>query len=100
MTTGSCYGSGNWSNKEKENVKQYTHVGVCQSAVDKEDDVQIMVLQSCGSDNILFKPVENVVSFVKYSKIRAKPPTANINMKGNRVYYEFHTKINVWEKRI
>ena len=87
-------------NKEKENVKQYTYVGVCQSAVDQDDDVQIMVLQSCGSDNILFKPVNNDVSFVKYSKIRAKLPTPNIKMKGDRVYYEFNTKIDVSEKHI
>lgn len=86
------------SNKEKKFVKKYKYVGICQSAVDEEDDVKIMFLQSCGSDNTLFKPIENDVSFMKFNTIIAKLPMPNIKMKGDRVFYKFSKIIDVSEK--
>lgn len=79
----------------KSTLKQYRYLGICQSEVDEEDDVNIMFLKCVDKNKSLFKLDENEVCFVKFDQLLFKVLTPEIKPQGNRLFYKFGSKLDV-----
>lgn len=76
---------------------EYRYVAVCLSDVD-DGDVKIMCLKLIGDSGDKFKVDETDISYTQFSNILRVLPTPSLVMKGNRLTYQFSSKIDVFEK--
>lgn len=57
-----------------------------------------MCLKANDCNKKLFRPDENDVSYVNFAEIRAILPLPKLNMKGDRIFYEFAMAFDIFEK--
>nr|CAH7750639.1 unnamed protein product [Callosobruchus chinensis] len=75
----------------------YRYVAVCTSNME-DGEVQVSFLRVCSGENIcLFKLESDDSSYIKHDQILEILPEPSLVLKGNRIYYKFKSRINVFE---
>lgn len=78
---------------------KYRYAAVCQGNVEEDGEVKITCLNVIsGSCAKLFKINESDTSYVDFGQILGILPNPKIKLKGNRVFYEFERRVDVFEK--
>lgn len=77
---------------------EYHYAGICTSVDDEKGELRVTFLKICDKNGTLFRLDENDVSDVQMEQVIKKLPVPNIVTKGNRVFYQFKSKIDVFEK--
>lgn len=84
--------------EKNKNQNIYRYVGICQEIDYDEDEVKILFLKLIGnkqatdfqiSEEVKFIPKDNILSILKEPKLC---------QRGDRVYYQFNTNVDVFEK--
>ena len=76
---------------------EYRYVAMC-TGIEEDNEEQVIFCKICDNTGKNFRIDDNDVSFISWGQIIEKIPTPNLKMKGQRIYYEFHQSINVFEK--
>ena len=76
---------------------EYRYVAMC-TGIEEDNEEQVIFCKICDNTGKNFRIDDNDVSFISWGQIIEKIPTSNLKMKGQRIYYEFHQSINVFEK--
>ena len=77
---------------------EYHYAGICSSVHDEDGELRVTFLKICNKNGTLFRLDENDVSDVPVDQVIKKLPVPNLVTKGNRVFYQFKKKIDVFEK--
>ena len=77
---------------------EYHYAAICSSVDEEEGELRVTFLKICDQNSTLFKLDERDVSDVPMNQIIKKLPVPNLISKGNRVFYQFKEKIDVFEK--
>ncbi|CAG9793034.1 unnamed protein product [Diatraea saccharalis] len=68
------------------------------SDIDEDGEVKVVFLRAVTKDAKRFRIEETDISYVDYEDIITILPTPAIVKRGHRIYYEFKTAINIFEK--
>ena len=82
----------------KNNSSKYKYIGIVQSDVEEDGDIKVMFLRSIDDSGRNFQVKENDVSYIKFDEVLGILKNASLKMKGNRIFYQFDTPIDVYEK--
>ncbi|XP_049876011.1 uncharacterized protein LOC126377838 [Pectinophora gossypiella] len=93
------YGSGDYVLvKFMVKKKEYRYAAICSSFDDEEGELSVTFLKVCDIEGKLFKIDEHDVADVPYTDVIEKLPVPCLKVKGDRVFYNFKTTVNVFEK--
>ena len=82
----------------KNNSSKYKYIGIAQSDVEEDGAIKVMFLKSIDDSGINFQVKENDVSYIKFDEVLGILKNPSLKMKGNRVFYQFDTPIDAYEK--
>ena len=82
----------------KKNSFKYKYIGTPQSDVEEDGDIKVMFLRSIDGIGRNFQVKENDVSCIKFDEVLGILKNPSLKMKGNRIFYQFDTPIDVYEK--
>lgn len=84
------------TNRSTHNIK-YKYVVVAQEDMD-EDEVQVMCLKTIKDCGKFFRADEDDVSYIHLEQIVKILPEPKCKLQGDRLYYEFPSNVDVYEK--
>lgn len=76
---------------------EYRYAAVINEIDDDEDDVRVTFLKICKQKVQIFRMDDNDISDVSIDHLVQKLDNPNLILKGNRIFYQFPTQVNVFE---
>ena len=77
---------------------EYHYAGICSFVYEEDGELKVTFLKIFNKNGTLFRLDGNDVSDVPVDQVIKKLPVPNLVTKGNRVFYQFKKKIDVFEK--
>ena len=84
--------------KEKKNSSKYKYTEIEQSDVEEDGNIKVVFLRSIDDSERNFQVKENEVSCIKFDEVLDIIKNRSLKMKGNRIFYQCDTPIDVHEK--